>query len=109
MPGRPQKTLTLSEEESARLQAWARRPKSSLRLATRSRIVLACAQGHSYKEVAKKLGSCAASVGKWRERFRVHRLEGLIDEPRPGAPRKVSDDQVEEVVTKTLESTPLGT
>ena len=108
MRGRPKKTLTLTEAEKARLQAWTRRPKSSQRLATRSRIVLACAKGYSNKKVAEKIGICAATVGKWRERFRVHRLEGLIDEPRPGAPRKVSDDQVEEVVTKTLESTPKG-
>jgi transposase len=72
----------------------------------RARIVLACHGGASNAAVAKRLGITGATVCKWRERFRVGRLEGLLDEPRPGAPRSISDIQVEEVITNTLESMP---
>ena len=84
----------------------ARRPKSAQAIAMRSRIVLACADGLSNSTVAKKLHITGATVCKWRERFRVSRLEGLLDEPRPGTPRSITDAQVEDVVTKTLESMP---
>ena len=84
----------------------ARRPKTGQALAMRARIVLGCADGLSNSEVAKRLRITSATVCKWRERFRVDRLEGLLDEPRPGAPRSITDAQVEEVVTKTLESMP---
>jgi transposase len=84
----------------------ARRPKSAQAMAMRARIVLGCSEGLSNGEVAKRLGITAATVCKWRERFRVERLGGLLDEPRPGAPRSITDAQVEEVVTKTLESMP---
>jgi len=84
----------------------ARRPKSSQAMAMRARIVLQCAEGFANDEVAKKLGLTRPTVGKWRERFRVRRLEGLLDEPRPGAPRSITDKQVEGVVTRTLESMP---
>ncbi len=104
--GRPKKPLEISGEEREKLETWARRPKSSQRLALRSRIVLRCADGLSNKAVAEELGVSAVTVGKWRERFREHRLEGLADEPRPGAPRKISDAMVEEVVTRTLETLP---
>lgn len=82
----------------------ARRPKSSQAIAMRARIVLACGEGLSNNAAASKVHVTGATVCKWRERFRVDRLEGLLDEPRPGAPRSVSDAQVEDVVTKTLES-----
>jgi transposase len=72
----------------------------------RARIVLGCSNGLSNGEVAKRLRITGATVCKWRERFRIDRLEGLLDEPRPGAPRSITDAQVEEVVTKTLESMP---
>src|SRR6204780_5966577 len=72
----------------------------------RSRIVLNCASGLSNDKVAQKLSVTRPTVGKWRERFRLHRLEGLLDEPRPGAPRSITDDQVEAVVTTTLEAMP---
>jgi transposase len=73
---------------------------------TTSQIVLQCADGHANDEVARKLGLTRPTVGKWRERFRERRMEGLLDEPRPGAPRTTTDAQVEKVVTTTLESAP---
>jgi transposase len=87
-------------------RAWASRPKSTQRLAQRARIVLACPDGLENKQVAAKLRACSATVGTWRRRFVESRLEGLADEPRPGAPRKFTDADVERVVTKTLESAP---
>jgi transposase len=77
-------------------------------LARRARVVLACAEGRDNQAVAKKLRCSKGMVGKWRSRFLQCRLEGLYDEPRPGAPRKVSDAEVEQVVIRTLESTPRG-
>ena len=105
-PGRPKKPLILTNEEREKLEQWARRPKTAQRLAGRSRIVLRCAEGLSNQGVARALMITGATVGKWRERFRTARLEGLADEPRPGAPREISDAQVEELITRTLESTP---
>jgi len=84
----------------------ARRLKSAQAIAMRARIVLGCNDGLSNGEVAKRLRITGATVCKWRERFRVERLEGLLDEPRLGAPRSISDARVEEVITKTLESMP---
>jgi len=104
--GRPTKPLNVTPEEKKKLVMLARRPKSTQALATRARIVLGCEEGLSNGAVAKKLQITGATVCKWRERFRVKRLEGLLDEPRPGAPRSITDAQVEEVVTKTLESMP---
>jgi transposase len=104
--GRPTKPLNLTPQEKEKLTMLARRPKSSQAVAMRARIVLACAEGMSNGAAADKLRITGATVCKWRERFRVSRLEGLLDEPRPGAPRSITDAQVEEVVTKTLESMP---
>src|SRR3954452_11791014 len=104
--GRPKTPLILSDDERQKLRTWASRPKSTLRLATRARIVLACAEGLDNKDVAARLRINAVTVGKWRRRFLEDRLEGLTDEPRPGAPRKITDARVEEVVTKTLEEKP---
>lgn len=98
--------LVLSDEERETLTRWERRRKSSQALALRCRIVLACAEGTSNTAVAKKLGVTYPTVGKWRNRFVVNRLDGLMDEPRPGAPRTITDEQVEEVVTRTLETKP---
>ena len=84
----------------------ARRPKSAQAIAMRARIVLGCEEGLSNGAVAKKLHITGATVCKWRERFRVNRLEGLLDEPRPGAPRSITDAKVEEVISTTLESMP---
>lgn len=104
--GRPKAVLTLSEAEAEALTRWARRPKSSQQLALRSRIVLACGRGLNNTQVAAELKISMPTVGKWRQRFVDHRLEGLLDEPRPGAPRKITDEDVERVVVQTLESKP---
>jgi transposase len=104
--GRPTKPLNLTPEEREKLVMLARRPKSAQAMAMRARIVLGCDEGLNNGAVAKKLRITGATVSKWRERFRVSRLEGLLDEPRPGAPRSITDAQVEEVITKTLESMP---
>ncbi len=104
--GRPIAPLSLLDEERETLERWARRPKSAQALAQRSRIVLECAAGKPNTAVARKLGLTHQTVGKWRQRFLERRLDGLLDEPRPGAPRQVGDAQVERVVRLTLESTP---
>jgi transposase len=98
--------VTLTEDEHAQLVAWSRRSKSANALAMRSRIVLAAADGLGNTAIADKLDIHVSSARKWRSRFVAERLEGLLDEPRPGRPRTVSDDQVEAVITRTLESTP---
>ena len=98
--------LVLSDEERNTLTRWARRRKSSQALALRCRIVMACGEGKSNAVVASELRVSSKTVGKWRSRFVVNRLDGLMDEPRPGAPRTITDEQVEEVVTRTLETTP---
>ena len=104
--GRPLAALELTEQERSQLISWERRRTSSQALALRSRIVLACAQGPSSKEVAAVLGVSQPTVGKWRRRFCELRLDGLVDEPRPGRPRTISVEQVERVLVDTLESTP---
>src|SRR5437879_5819081 len=104
--GRPKRPLTLTEDEQERLQSLAHRARSQPALARRARVVLACAQGLANQSVAKKLRCSLGMVGKWRSRFLKARLEGLYDEPRPGAPRKVTDAQIEQIVIQTLESTP---
>ena len=104
--GRPTKPLDLTAEEREKLAMLARRPKSAQAMAMRARIVLDCDEGLSNGAVAQKLRITGATVCKWRERFRLNRLEGLLDEPRPGAPRSITDKQVEAVITKTLESMP---
>ena len=106
--GRPKQALVLTEEERARLESMAHRARSQPLLARRARVVLACGEGLDNQAVARKLRCSLGMVGKWRARFLKQRLEGLYDEPRPGAPRKVSDEQVERVVIQTLESTPQG-
>jgi transposase len=106
--GRPKQPLILTEEERNRLQSLAHRARSQALLARRARVVLACGEGLDNQSVARKLRVSLGMVGKWRARFLKARLEGLYDEPRPGAPRTVSDEQVEQVVIETLESTPPG-
>ena len=100
----PSIVLTAAEREE--LERWSRRPKTSQALALRSRIVLACAEGHSCVAVAEDLGLGRGTVGKWRSRYAAKRGAGLLDEPRPGAPRSISDADVERVITMTLESRP---
>lgn len=104
--GRPKQSLTLVPTDKEKLTLLARRPKTAQRVAVRSKIVLRAAEGQSNQKIARDLGITGATVGKWRERFRLQGMEGLADEPRPGAPRKITDAQVEAAVTKTLESVP---
>src|SRR5215216_4311640 len=105
--GRPKAPLILTNDEQETLVRWSRRAKSAQALALRCRIVLACATGATNKQVAAELGVSLPTVGKWRSRFVTRRLEGLVDEPRPGAPRTITDEQVEAVVVATLEETPI--
>ncbi len=98
--------IEVSEQERAQLESWARRRSSAQALAQRSRVVLLASQGLNNTEIAVRLGVHRAMVRKWRSRFAEFRLDGLIDEPRPGKPRTISDEQVEQVIVKTLESTP---
>jgi transposase len=100
----PELVLSLDERET--LERWARRPKTAQALAQRARIVLSAAEGKSNTLVADELKLAKPTVGKWRSRFLEQRLDGLMDEPRPGAPRTITDDDVERVITMTLESTP---
>jgi transposase len=100
--------LVLSDEERQVLQGWSRRRKTAQALALRSRIVLACAGGAPVSTVAGELGVSRTTVAKWRSRFLAARLEGLSDEPRPGRPRTINDEQVERVITATLEQPPPG-
>ncbi|MFV0131591.1 IS630 family transposase [Streptomyces sp. HMX112] len=104
--GRPKAGLILSDEERAALEGWVRRRSTPQAWALRCRIILACAEGASNKDVAARLGSTAHAVGRWRARFVEHRIAGLGDMPRSGGPRSVTDEQVAALVSKTLESTP---
>ncbi len=104
--GRPKARLIVSPSERERLEAWTRRRKTAQALATRARIVLLCASGMQNIDVAENLGVSNQMVGKWRKRFIDQRIDGLLDEPRPGAPRRVSDEEIEQVVVRTLETTP---
>ena len=106
--GRPKPELVLSDDEQQTLTRLARRGRVAQRTALRAKIVLACAAGAANRAAAADLRVTAQTVGKWRRRFVEHRLDGLLDEPRCGAPRTVTDDRVEAVVVRTLESTPKG-
>jgi transposase len=100
--------LVLSDEDRERLMSWTRRQKSGQAMALRARIILSCADGKRNTQVARDVRTTNATVGKWRQRFVDHGLDGLLDEPRPGAPRTISDARVEDIVTATLESQPKG-
>jgi transposase len=104
--GRPTPPLMLTADERQTLEQWARRPKTAQALAQRARIVLACATGKTNGEVAVTAAVTRQTVGRWRSRFIRKRVNGLLDEPRPGAPRKITDAAVERVVRWTLETTP---
>src|SRR5579859_1653841 len=104
--GRPKKPLEIKDADREKLSMISRRPKSAQAMAMRARIVLSCGQGMSNSEVARRLHVTEPTVGKWRRRFIEFGMDGLLDEPRVGAPRKITDQQIEEVVTKTLESMP---
>jgi transposase len=107
--GRPKAPLVLSDEERETLVRWSRRAKSSQALALRCRIVLGCSEDgglRANQEVAAQLGVWPQTVTKWRRRFLERRLDGLADEPRPGGPRRISDELIENVIVQTLEATP---
>ena len=108
MAGRRLEPLSLTEAEKSELTALAARPKTAQALAARARIVLACADGLEDKTVGQQLGVHPHTVGKWRRRFLAQRVEGLRDEPRPGAPRTIADERIEAVITRTLERHPEG-
>lgn len=104
--GRSATTIKLTEEQRETLTQWARRPKTVQSLAQRARIILACAAGHNNTSVAASMRVTKQMVGKWRTRFLSKGVDGLLDEPRPGTPRRLSDKEVERVLTMTLEATP---
>jgi transposase len=106
--GRRKAPLSLTSDEQARLTSVAHRSRSAAALARRARIILACAEGIDSKVVARRRHVTPGTVCKWRGRFVRDRLEGLYDEPRPGAKRTITDDQVEAVVIRTLETKPAG-
>ncbi len=104
--GRPLAELTVTSEDRATLERWTTRRKTAHGLAVRAEIVLRCSSGCSNSQVARELRLTNATVGKWRSRFVAEGVAGLLDEPRSGAPRRISDDEVDAVIVKTLESTP---
>lgn len=104
--GRPKTALMLSPEQREELERWTRRRSTAQSLALRARVILSCAQGGNNKDVASRLGMSRLTVGRWRSRFIQRGLDGLLDEPRPGAPRKISDAAVEKAVALTLETKP---
>jgi len=104
--GRPLAVLTLEDRDRETLGRWARRPKTAQALAQRARIVLAAAEGRSNEAVAAELSLSAHTVSKWRRRFTERGPDGLLDEPRPGAPRSIGDERIEAVIVKTLEAKP---
>jgi transposase len=106
MPNPRAVQLVLSKAEREQLEAWARRPTSAQALAERSRIVLCASEGLKNTQIATRLGLSRHTAAKWRARFAAERLDGLLDEPRPGRPRTITDAQVEAVIVRTLESTP---
>jgi transposase len=106
--GRPRTTVTLTPDERQQLESLAHRSRSAPDVARRARIILACAEGRETTAVAKRLRISPTTVCKWRTRFLDERFDGLFDEPRPGAPRTITDDHVEQVVIRTLETTPRG-
>jgi len=106
--GRPKAALLLTEEERLELLRLTKRARTNRTLAFRARLVLACAEEPSNLAVAGRLRCNDHTVGKWRRRFIEHRLDGLYDEPRVGGPRTITDEEVEAVVVKTLETTPEG-
>src|SRR5213594_4476430 len=106
--GRHKVALILTDDERRRLESLAPRSRSAPHVARRARIILACAEGTDGKVVARRLHVTPATVCKWRGRFVRERLDGLYDEPRPGAPRQITDDHIEQVIVRTLEETPRG-
>src|SRR5918998_1105492 len=108
MPKGKATPLALAAEERSELEKLVRRRKTAQDLALRARIALRCAAGATNQAVAREVGVCAHTIGKWRERFAEHRLDGLRDAPRSGAPRTVTDERVAELLVRTLETMPEG-
>ncbi len=106
--GRPKIVVMVTGDERQQLESLAHRSRSAPHVARRARIILACADGRPTTGVASRLHMSPTTVCKWRSRFLRERLDGLFDEPRPGTPRQISDAQVEQVIIRTLESTPRG-
>jgi len=106
MSGRTTKPVILAPTERETLQGYTRRSKTAQALAQRARIILRCAEGGHDGEVAASIGCGRLTVGKWRRRFQAKRIDGLLDEPRPGAPRKFTDKDIERIITHTLETRP---
>jgi len=104
--GRPSSRLIVSPSERATLEQWVRRRSTAQGLALRARIVLACTSERTDVDIAQELRVNRSTVGEWRRRFHRARLAGLLDEPRPGTPRRITDRMVERVITETLETTP---
>jgi len=104
--GKPAVTIKLTDAQRAELESLVRRRQTAQGLARRAEIVLLAADGLQNKEIVARLGKDANTVGKWRRRFAEHGLDGLYDEPRPGTPRKIGDDDIAETIRKTLEETP---
>jgi len=98
--------IGLSESERRELEGLASRRKTAQGLAQRARIVLLAAEGLENRDIALRMEAAPNTVGKWRRRFAERRIEGLHDEPRPGAPRQIGDDEVAEIIRQTLETTP---
>lgn len=101
-------TIVLDEAEKRELVSLTRKHRAPQALVERARIVLAAASGLNNKEIAEKCGVCTHTAGTWRNRFAESRIDGLYDEPRPGAPRQIGDDEIATIVRKTLESRPKG-
>lgn len=106
--GRPKASLVLTNEERGQLESVAHRSRTAPQLARRARIILVAAEGRDNVTVAKRLRLSPTTVCKWRARFVRDRIDGLYDEPRPGTPRTITDEQVEQVIVRTLETTPHG-
>ena len=100
--------VVLDDAERGELTALTRKHGAPQALAERARIILAAASGLNNKEIAARLGVCAATAGTWRNRFAESRTDGLYDEPRPGAPREIGDDEIASAIRKTLETLPKG-
>ena len=101
--GRAISPVVVTPEERETLERWARRPTTAQGLAMRARVVLGSAEGQSINAIARDLDICWITAKRWRSRFQRRRLDGLVDEPRPGAPRQLTDAEVERVLTQTLD------
>jgi len=106
--GKPAVSIALNEADRQELESLARAHKTGQSMARQARIVLAAAAGLENKAVCAEVGADANTAGKWRRRFAAYRLDGLLDEPRPGTPCKIGDDEIADTTRRTLETTPSG-